>query len=115
MLAGGWGCHHPTPSEEPVPATQELGLEIENQSTSDIVIYLIIANVSTRLGMVSTNGVLAVTLPWRRVGAGRRLRLRAEVVGSATRLVTDDLQVSPGQLVRWTLTPNLRMSQVAVY
>ena len=114
-LLGGLGCHQKGPAAEPEPLDQELGFEIENQSTSDSAIYLIVGNVSNRLGLIPSNATLALTRTWRRVAAGRRLRLRVEVIGSATRLVREDLQVSPGPVVRWTLTPDLPMSQVAVY
>jgi hypothetical protein len=102
------------PGEVPVEP-MGLAFEIENQSSVDLAIYLIVNNVSVRLGTVSTNAVLLVEKPWKRVGGGRRLRLRAEVIGSATRLVTEDLHAQPGQLVHWTLTPDLRMSFWGVY
>lgn len=102
------------PGEVPVEP-MGLAFEVENQSSVDLAIYLIVDNVSERLGMVTTNAVLTVEKPWQRVGGGRRLRLRAEVIGSATRIVTEDLRAQPGQLVRWTLTPDLKMSFWGVY
>jgi len=105
---------HAGPGEVPVEP-MGLAFEVENLSSVDLAVYLIVDNISERLGTVTTNAVLAVEKPWHRVGGGRRLRLRAEVIGSATRLVTDDLRAQPGQLVRWTLTPDLRMSYWGIY
>jgi len=97
------------------PEAEAIYIEVENQSSTDLTIYLIVDNVSQRLGMVSTNGVLSLEKAWRQIGRGRRLRLRAEVIGSATRVVTEDLRVQPGQLIRWTLASDLKMSTWAIY
>jgi hypothetical protein len=99
----------------PGPEPEALGFEIENQSSVSIAVYLIVDHVSQRLGTVNTNAVLAMERPWRRVGRGRHLRLRADVIGSDTRVVTDELQVQPGQVVRWILAPDLRMSSWSIY
>jgi hypothetical protein len=114
LLVACGGHKQAAPGEVPVQ-TMGLAFEVENQSSVDLAIYLIVENVSERLGTVTTNAVLTVEKPWQRVGGGRRLRLRAEVIGSATRLVTDDLRAQPGQLVRWTLTPDLKMSFWGIY
>jgi hypothetical protein len=105
----------PSPQPEAEAEAASVAFEIENQSSLDCAIYLIVDHISLRLGSVSTNAVLTVEKEWRQIGRGRHLRLRAEVVGSATRVVTDDLLVQPGQLVHWTLTPDLRMSNWAIY
>ena len=99
----------------PEPEPMTVAFEIENQSSLDCAIYLVVDRISLRVGTVSTNATLTVEKDWRQLGRGRHLRLRAEVIGSATRVVTDELQVQPGQLVRWTLTPDLRMSNWGVY
>jgi hypothetical protein len=99
----------------PEPEPMTVAFEIENQSSLDCAIYLVVDRISLRVGTVSTNATLTVEKDWRQLGRGRHLRLRAEAIGSATRVVTDELQVQPGQLVRWTLTPDLRMSNWGVY
>lgn len=113
-LAACAGRH--TPVQQAVePEAMSVAFEIENQSSLDCAIYLIVDHISLRIGSVSTNGVLTVEKEWRQVGGGRPLRLRAEVVGSRTRVVTEDLRPQPGQLVHWTLTPDLKMSNWAIY
>jgi hypothetical protein len=114
LLIACGGHKQAAPGEVPVEP-MGLAFEVENQSSVDLGIYLIVDNVSERLGTVTTNAVLTVEKSWQRVGGGRRLRLRAEVIGSGTRLVTDDLRAQPGQLVRWTLTPDLKMSYWGIY
>jgi hypothetical protein len=77
------------------------------------VVYLHSGGTSQRLGEVNFQEVKSFVLQWRRLWDG--FYLRAEVIGSSERALTNDLQVQPGQMVRWTLTPNLDMSNVAIY
>jgi hypothetical protein len=115
VLLAACGRHHQAAPGDVAAEPMGLAIEVENQASVDLAIYLIVDNVSERLGTVTTNGVLTLEKPWRRVGSGRRLRLRAEVIGSATRIVTEDLHAQPGQLIRWTLTPDLRMSYWGIF
>jgi len=93
----------------------EVAVQAENHYAGTLVLYLHSAGTSLRLGEVNFQEVKSFVLPWRRLRGDGVFFLRAEVIGSDERVVTDDLLVQPGQVVRWTLTPNLGMSSVAVY
>jgi hypothetical protein len=106
----------PGPAAEPVaaPAPTEVGVQVENHFAGSLTIYLDVNGVGRRLGQVNMQDTRAFVIPWRRVVSGI-FRLRAEVIGSDERVVTPDLRVQPGQLVRWTLAPSLSMSSVAFF
>jgi hypothetical protein len=101
----------------PVTAAEpsEVALQVENQASASLTIYLDAGGISRRLGEIHTQEVLSFVVPFHQVNPGGTFRLRAEVIGSAARVVTDPLVVQPGQVVRWTLAPRLSMSSVAVY
>jgi len=93
----------------------DIGLSVESHFAGTLAIYLDAHGTSLRLGEVSAQGSPAFVLPWRRVGPDGVFRLRAEVIGSAERVVTEEIRVQPGQLVRWKLGATLGMSSVSVH
>jgi hypothetical protein len=106
----------PGPAAEPAtsPGPAEVAVQVENHFAGSLTIYLDVNGVGRRLGQVTMQDTRAFVIPWRRVPSGI-FRLRAEVIGSDERVVTQDLRVQPGQLVRWTLAPSLSMSSVAFF
>lgn len=109
-------CRGASGAGTPHPATPgEVGVSIENHFAGTLAIYLDAHGTSLRLGEVSAQGSPAFALPWRRVGPDGVFRLRAEVLGSAERVVSEEIRVQPGQLVRWTLAATLGMSSVSIY
>lgn len=102
---------------EPVTARYpaEVAVIVESQHTGQVTVYLDADGSATRLGEVNFQETRSFVVPWRVLGDGRSSRLRGEVLGSAERVVTSDLHVRPGSVVRWTLTPRLSMSYFAVY
>jgi len=104
-------------SPAPQPAAPrdagEVAVQVDNHYAGTLVVYLHSGGTSQRLGEVHFQEVKSFVLQWRRLWDG--FYLRAEVIGSSERALTDGLQVQPGQMVRWTLTPSLDMSNVAIY
>lgn len=98
-----------TPQERP-----EIGIQIENQFAASLTIYLESGGLSRRLGQVNIAQTVSFVVPWNEAPTGV-VRLRGEVIGSSERVVTDQLRLGHGQLIRWMLAPQLRMSSVAVY
>jgi hypothetical protein len=101
------------PESVPPRDAGEVAVQVENHYAGTLVVYLHSGGTSHRLGEVNFQEVKSFVLQWRRLWDG--FYLRAEVIGSSERALTNDLQVQPGQMVRWTLTPNLDMSNVAIY
>jgi hypothetical protein len=109
-------CSHrqapgPVTAQEP----PEVGVIVESQYGGIVTVFLDASGRSTRLGEVHFQETRSFVVPWRTVGDGGTPRLRGEVIGSAERVATSDLRLSPGSVVRWTLTPRLSMSYYAVY
>jgi hypothetical protein len=108
---GGKPAPGPVSAQEPA----EVGIQVDNRFAASLTIYLHSGGTSLRLGQVNIQEVQSFVVPWRRLRADGVFFLRAEVIGSSERTVTEDLRVQPGQVVRWTLAPNLGMSSVTVF
>jgi len=104
----------PTPGSPGPGGPGELAITVENQFAASLTIYLETGGPSRRLGQVNIQESKAFVVPWGRAGTGL-LRLRAEVIGSDERVVTDDLRIQPGQMIHWTLAPQLAMSTVTYF
>jgi hypothetical protein len=97
------------------PARSEISVEVESHNWSDIVIYLMNGNQAGRLGMVTGLSTIHFVLPYRKLGTGGKVRLRAYPVGGPGSFTSEDLLVQPGQWVKWTLESDLSRSSLAVY
>jgi len=96
-------------------APAEVGVIVENQFSGMITVFLEAGGRSIRLGEVHFSETKSFVVPWRSVGDGLSTQLRGEVIGSEERVLTSDLRMRPGSVVRWTLTPRLSMSYYTVY
>ncbi|HEX2217408.1 MAG TPA: hypothetical protein VHG35_01290 [Gemmatimonadales bacterium] len=99
----------------PSPATAEVALEVENHGWSDIIIYLVRGTSTDRLGMVGSLSTETFIFPYRELGAGTDVRLRAYPIGGPRSYTSESLLVQPGQWVKWTLESDLTRSFLAVY
>jgi hypothetical protein len=100
---------------EPSRADAEVAIEVENHSWSDIVIYLVRGTAADRLGMVGSLNTKTFVLPFRRLGTGSDVRLRAYPIGGPRSFTSENLLVQPGQWVKWTLESDLTRSFLGVY
>jgi hypothetical protein len=100
---------------EPSRANMEMALEVENHGWSDIVIYLVRGTAADRLGMVGALNTKTFVFPYRKLGVGSDVRLRADPIGGARSFTSENLLVQPGQWVKWTLESDLTRSFLAVY
>jgi hypothetical protein len=96
-------------------ATAEVALEVENHAWSDIVIYLVRGTAADRLGTVGALNTETFVFPYRRLGVGSDVRLRAYPIGGPRAFTSENLLVQPGQWVKWTLESDLTRSFLAVY
>ena len=96
-------------------ANAEVALEVENHGWSDIVISLVRGTSVERLGMVGGLSTKSFVFPYRRLGAGNDVRLRAYPIGGPRAFTSENLLVQPGQWVKWTLESDLTRSFLAVY
>jgi hypothetical protein len=100
---------------EPSRDNAEVALEVENHGWSDIVIYLVRGTALDRLGMVGALNTKTFVFPYRKLGIGSDVRLRADPIGGPRSFTSENLQVQPGQWIKWTLESDLTRSFLAVY
>jgi hypothetical protein len=105
------------PDEDPAPSetSAELALEVENHGWSDIVIYLVRGTAVERLGMVGALNTETFVFPYRKIGVGTDIRLRAYPIGGPRAFTSESVLVQPGQWIKWTLESDLTRSFLAVY
>ncbi len=102
-------------AEAPSQANAEVALEVENHGWSDIVIYLVRGTAVDRLGMVGSLNTKTFVFPYRNLGIGSDVRLRADPIGGPRTFTSENLLVQPGQWIKWTLESDLTRSFLAVY
>jgi hypothetical protein len=100
---------------EPSRADAEVALEVENHGWNDIVIYLVRGGAADRLGMVGSVNTKTFVFPYRKLGIGSDVRLRAYPIGGPRSFTSENLLVQPGQWIKWTLESDLTRSFLAVY
>jgi hypothetical protein len=99
----------------PKEHTAEVALEVENHGWSDIVISLVRGTSVERLGMVGALDTETFIFPYRRLGVGTDVRLRADPIGDLNAFTSENVMVQPGQWIKWTLESDLTRSFLAVY
>jgi hypothetical protein len=102
-------------SQEEPPAAEAISVEVENHNWSDIVIYLVRGTATDRLGMVGSLNTKTFVFPYRKLGIGNDVRLRAYPIGGPRGFTSENLLVQPGQWIKWTLESDLTRSFLAVY
>lgn len=111
------GCAHRTAADSASPdrGSLEVQLEVENHNWSDIVIYLVRGTQAERLGTVTSLSRVNLVFPYRKLGNGTTVRLRAYPIGGRAAFTSESLLVQPGQTIRWTLENDLDRSFLAVF
>ena len=95
------------------PAGPGASLEVENNSTSDVRIFVLRGSMPTRVGLVT--GMSTATFELRPQLIDREIRLYATPVGGSQRARTDVFRVRAGQFVSWKLDNRLRSDRLSVY
>ena len=118
FATGAPACHHGQGAvqDAPPPSGNTLvPLEVESHYWGDVVIFLVSGGSRERLGMVTAMSKGTFSFPYRRLTAGGSTQLYAYPIGGAPGVLTDPLQVQPGQTISWTLEGDLARSSLAVY
>jgi len=116
-LLAGCGSHAKDSDAEPQLSehTAEVAIEVENHGWSDIVISLVRGTSVERLGMVGGLKSETFVFPYRKLGSGTDVRLRAYPIGGPRAFTSENVLVQPGQWIKWTLESDLTRSFLAVY
>lgn len=109
-LFGGLGGSPDNPMEAPTATT--VGVVVQNQHWSDMVIYVVSGGQRRRLGMVTTGNRDGFEISRNLLTSN--LYLLAEAVGSSASIRTDVLNVGEGDVVVWTLENQLRLSDYII-
>jgi hypothetical protein len=101
--------------QEQRPPAEDVSVAIDNHNWSDIVIYLMRGTQAQRLGMVTALSTIEFAFPYSSLNSGGNLRLKAYPIGGSGAFTSEDLQVQPGQMIKWTLESDLSRSFLAIY
>jgi hypothetical protein len=111
LIALGFACHHSKESDvEPAPG--DFLLIVESNHQIDVVVNLIHNGTTERLGTIAPGATQKFTVPLRRLGAGGRFHLGAFHLGATQGFITEELEATGGEEIRWKLEKYLSESVV---
>lgn len=93
--------------------TGPVSVEVTNHNVLDVNVFAVGGSQTVRLGTVSTNATRTFEIPGGLYVASG-LRLLVDPVGSAQGMLTDEVQVLPGDTVSLTVLPILSTSTTSV-
>lgn len=101
-----------------IPENATFTVRVESKNALDVVVYLVTAGRSERIGHVTAHTTSDFAVRLRRLGAGREFSLRADPVGAlgaSNNVRTETYLAREGQLLTWTLESDFRRSTVTVF
>lgn len=118
LVWGGAACAtggaSPEAAEDgPPPAERATRVQVENDHTSDMVIYVLADGQYSRLGNVTAHQRADLTLP-RHVVNASDVRFAADPIGSRTAYLSERVLFSAGDVVALTIGSSLNLSSVSV-
>ena len=110
-------CARHNSSDESARPSRDVpvSVEVENHNWSDIVIYLDRGQLSQRLGSVTSQNTVIFTIPYLLLGNTGNAKLRADPIGNLRSFSSEDLNVQPGQSIKWTIENDIDRSFLGVY
>lgn len=97
-------CAKPGAPEEAAPVPEAM-LEVDNRRFYDMTIYVVRAGTRLRIGVAPGLSVTAFPLKRNIIGVGTDLQFLADPIGGGRAPVSQSLFVSPGEIVRLTISP----------
>ncbi len=79
------------------------------------MIYLDRGQLSQRLGTVTAQSTALFTFPYLQLGSTGNTRLRADPIGNLQSFSSEEINIQPGQSLRWTIENDIDRSFLAVY
>ena len=105
------GCARHSMSDEPDQRSSPdvpVSVEVENHNWSDMVIYL-------DRGTVGSLHTVEFTFPYLKLGSTGNARLRADPIGNLRSFSSEQINIQPGQSLKWTIESDIDRSFLAVY
>jgi hypothetical protein len=97
-------CAKPAEKEEMAPETEAI-LEVDNRGFYDMTIYVVRASTRLRIGVAPGLKVTTFSLKRHIIGQGADLQFMADPIGGNRTPVSQQLYVSPGEIVHLTISP----------
>jgi len=111
----GTGTQPAAGSDQAQAPLRDVPLRVENNSRSDVVIYVLRGSVRTRLGTVTPVTSQTFAISGAIIGDQGGISLLADPVAGGRSLVSQNVYVRPGQRLVWTLESRLDRSLLAVH
>lgn len=92
-------------SRGPQQPEQQTMIRVDNQSVADMTIYAIRSGQRIRLGFATGLKVSTLTIPAYLIFGATPLRFLADPIGSSRTPVSDEITVTPGDVVTLTIPP----------
>src|SRR6266511_1452 len=92
-------------SRGPQQTQESAVVEVDNQGVLDMTVYVMRGAERVRLGIAGGLKKTALPLPANIVFGPTTLRFVADPIGSNRNSVSDEITVSPGDTVTWTIRP----------
>jgi hypothetical protein len=93
--------------------TGPVAVQVTNHNVLDVNVFAVGGSQTARLGTVSTNATLTFEIP-RGLYVASGLRLLVDPVGAVQGVLTDEVQVLPGDTVSLDVMPMLSASTMSV-
>jgi hypothetical protein len=116
LALGAVACSHtPAPTVDPGAPGSEVAVQVQSHHMTDVVISVLHNGVWDRIGTAGAAGMSSFFVPWRLIAGSGTIRLKADPIGEGNVLVSEPLNVRPGELIRWTLESDLERSSIGVF
>jgi len=92
-------------SQGPQQAQVATAISVDNQSSSDMTIYALRSGQRVRLGLATGLKVSTFTIPSTLIFGATPLKFLADPIGANRLPVSDEITVSPGDVVTLTIPP----------
>jgi hypothetical protein len=89
----------------PDPNNAAAMVQVENRGFADMVIYAVSSGTRVRLGLATGNSTKSFTIPAALVRGAGPLRFLADPIGGSRSPISEDILVSPGDIVSLTIPP----------
>ncbi|MGH7563970.1 MAG: hypothetical protein ACREK5_06070 [Gemmatimonadota bacterium] len=101
-------------AEERRAATGPVSVQVTNHNYLDVNIYTVAGSTTDRLGTVTTNSEVTFELP-RYLPLSGGVRFLVDPIGSSDAYLSDDVLVSPGDVIQLVVQSRLGLSSAVVY
>jgi hypothetical protein len=101
------------PARTQAQAAARIAVEVTNNNTLDVDVFVVAGQQRIRLGSVVTGQTQTFELPAQAANAGQ-VRLAADPVGSRNAYLSDPVSVADGQKIRFVVAPQIAQSTVSI-